>query len=402
ATWLKEDPDLGTCERLIGGIHPSLAPDEILKEGLFDIIVTGEGEGAIADYCRLRSEGRSIREVPNLWGREEGVEFRNERRPLADLDSIPIVAREDFDYLNLHHERKGAASIMAGRGCPFECRYCCNHALKALNKGLGQYTRFRSVDHVLSEIKGIQQLYPNIERIAFEDDVLPLYPKWFKEFCKKYPKEIGLPYSCNLHPGLAKPEVADALVASGCIRVNVGLESGNEKIRQEVLGRRLNLEAFIGGMDRLRDAGLTICANSILGIPGEGMAEMLDTVKLNARIGSTVHPVYIFYPFPKTQLYEQCRNEGLLTGEVRQDFLTKSVLKMDPLLRRRVEFMRDHFYRLVGVYRRLQSGGRLGAIGSRLLDALLCHAVSFGVIQRGIVPAVQWVKKCLGAPSDSE
>lgn len=395
AEWLKEDPKLGAVERLIGGIHPTLAADELLDEGFFDAIFVGEGEEAIVDYCELRSAGKSVSTVQNVWGREGGQVFRNPRRPLIDLDSLPMPAREDFDYLSLHHERKGAASVMAGRGCPFECNYCCNHALKGLVKGLGKYTRFRSVDNLLTELKQIRNTYPSIQRFAFEDDILSIYPKWFAEFCEKYPKEIGLPYSCNLHPGLATTKVADALAESGCARVNVGLESGNERIRQEVLGRKLNIDQFTAAMARINASGITLCTNNMFGAPGETMAEMLDTVKLNSQIGSTVHMVFIFYPFPRTRLYERCKEDGLLSDKTHHDYLTESVLDLPPLSRRRVHFMRDHFYKLVDTYRLFGSWGIVGKALAKGLDLLLCNTITFRLIYPHTVAVVKRLKRVI-------
>ncbi len=380
AAWLREDPGLQKIEMLIGGVHPTLAPDDVLNEGLFDIICTGEGEDPLTDYCRLRESGRSVSEVPNLWGRENRNIFRNPRRPLPDLDSFPFPARDEFHFQNLHHMRQGVAAVMASRGCPFNCNYCCNHALRALTKGLGRYTRFRSVDNVVAELKLLRSKYPHIKRFAFQDDNLPLYPAWFSEFCQKYPEEIGMPYSCNLHPSLASDKIIQSLADTGCVRIDIGLESGNDHIRREVLGRKLDIETFSAAMHRIHEAGITLCTNNIIGIPGEGIREMLETVKLNSEIGTEILQLFIFYPFPGTRLYQVCKDKGLLTGQEYQDFNTESVLKMSALKKIQVHFIRDYFSRLVVLYRRLKSRGKSGRIIERILDAVIQNRVILPIL----------------------
>jgi anaerobic magnesium-protoporphyrin IX monomethyl ester cyclase len=380
AAWLREDPGLQKIEMLMGGVHPTLAPDDVLNEGLFDIICTGEGEAPLTDYCRLRDSGRSVSEVPNLWGRENGNIFRNPRRPLPDLDGLPFPARQEFQFQNLHHMRQGVAAVMASRGCTFSCNYCCNHALRALTKGLGRYTRFRSVDNVIAELKLLKSTYPHIKRFAFQDDNLPLYQAWFSEFCDKYPGEIGMPYSCNLHPSLADEKVVQSLADTGCVRIDIGLESGNDHIRREVLGRKLDIETFTAAMHRIREAGITLCTNNIIGIPGEGIREMLETVKLNSEIGTEILQLFIFYPFPKTRLYQVCKERGLLTGQEHQDFNTKSILKMSAQKKRRVYFIRDYFSPLVKLYRKLYSKGRAGRLAAGIMDAVIQNKLTFRIL----------------------
>lgn len=392
AAWLREAPELRAIEMLIGGVHPTLAADEILNEDLFDIICTGEGEEPLTDYCRLRESGRSVSEVPNLWGRESGKFFRNPRRSLPDLDHLPFPARDEFHFQNLHHMRQGVAAVMASRGCPFSCNYCCNHALRALTKGLGRYTRFRSVDKVIAELKLLKNKYPQIKRFAFQDDNLPLKSVWFSEFCEKYLREVGMPYSCNLHPSLADENVVQALADSGCVRIDIGLESGNEYIRRKVLGRKLDIKTFISAMHRIHEAGITLCTNNIIGIPGEGIREMLETVKLNSQIGTEILQLFIFYPFPKTRLYQFCKEQGLLTGKEYQDFNTESVLKMPALKNIQVHFIRDYFSRLVLLYRRLKNKGKAARIVERILDAVIQNRIVLPILYPHILGFLSRIK----------
>jgi radical SAM superfamily enzyme YgiQ (UPF0313 family) len=133
-------------------------------------------------------------------------------------------------------------------------------------------------------------------------------------------------------------------------------------------------------MHRIHEAGITLCTNNIIGIPGEGIREMLETVKLNSQIGTDILQLFIFYPFPKTRLYQLCKEQGLLTGKEYQDFNTQSVLKMSALKKIQVHFIRDYFSRLVLLYRRLKNKGKAARIAERILDAVIQNRIVLPIL----------------------
>ncbi|UCC69086.1 MAG: cobalamin-dependent protein, partial [Armatimonadota bacterium] len=81
---------------ILGGAHPSVAPEESLEHA--DIVCVGEGEEAIADLADALAGGRAYEDIPNLWTKVNGKIHRNDVRPLSDdLDSLPFVSYGDPD-----------------------------------------------------------------------------------------------------------------------------------------------------------------------------------------------------------------------------------------------------------------------------------------------------------------
>jgi anaerobic magnesium-protoporphyrin IX monomethyl ester cyclase len=364
---------------IAGGVHPTLAPEETIAIPSVDIVCVGEGEGAIVDLANLLDKGLNPSGIQNLWIKHiDGSIEKNPLRHLVDLDSLPIPDRDIFDFIHLHNESRGEANLVVSRGCPYHCTYCCNDALREANKGLGRPVRFRSVQLVIDEVKTILREYPTIDRIVFCDDILPLWPTWFSEFSKKYKSEIGIPFTCNLRPNLVTEKIVYELKNAGCIEIRFGLESGNDEIRQKVMNRDLTREQMLFAFRLCKEAGIKTFAFNIVGLPGESVTQMLDTVKLNADVMADVTRVTIFYPYPKTKLYDVCAEMNILTDHIVIDYAQDTMLDFSKIHSNRVLFIRRYFPILVKVYRRLRMQKRIKL--ETALDNFLISATAARIV----------------------
>ncbi len=345
---------------IAGGVHPTLAPDETIALPSVDMICVGEGEGAVVELVNMLDKGITPRGIQNLWIKHPDLAIeKNPLRPLVELDSLPIPDRDIYDFIHLHNESRGEANLVVSRGCPYHCTYCCNDALRAVNNGLGRPVRFRSVPLVIDEVKTILRDYPGINRIVFCDDILPLWPAWFSEFSKTYKTEIGIPFTCNLRPNLVTEKIVAELKDAGCSEIRFGLESGNDEIRQKVMNRDLTREQMLYAFQLCRGAGIKTFAFNIVGLPGESVKQMLDTVKLNADVMADVTRVTIFYPYPKTKLYDVCAEMNILTDHIVIDYAQDTMLDYSRIHSNRVLFIRRYFPILVKIYRRLRMNKRV-------------------------------------------
>jgi len=340
---------------VVGGVHATLSPEETITLPFVDMVCVGEGEGAIVELADELARSRKPSNIKNLWIKhDDGSIEKNPLRPLVDMDSLPVPDRDIYDFIHLHNESRGEANLVVSRGCPYHCTYCCNDALREVNKGLGRPVRFRSVPLVIDEVKTILIDYPTIDRIVFCDDILPLWPAWFSEFSKTYKDEIGIPFTCNLRPNLVTEKIVAELKEAGCAEIRFGLESGNDEIRQKVMKRDLTREQMLYAFRLCREAGIKTFAFNIVGLPGESVGQMLDTVKLNADVMADVTRVTIFYPYPRTKLYDMCAEMNILTDHVVIDYAQDTMLDFSRIHSNRVLFIRRYFPILVKVYRRLR------------------------------------------------
>jgi len=323
---------------LCGGPHPTLAPDEVISTPGIDIVCVGEGEGAILDVLCAVEKGASCADIPNLWVKEDGRIYGNPPRPLIDdVDSLPFVDREivDYPYL-LQRYPLTATLLMSGRGCPYRCPYCINHALARLYQGKGQYTRLRSPQRVCDEIEVLHRKY-GLDDVLIYDDTFTYNRDWTLEFARQYKSRFDFPFAVNVRPETVDDELLKSLRDAGLRRIIVGVESGNERIRKEVLKRNISDDALQSLFRTVHQLGILTWANTMMGVPGETPENLRETIDFVRNLAPDQAQVMVFYPYPGTDLGDLCRREGYISKrEVITTFAGESVLKLPTVSQRQI------------------------------------------------------------------
>ncbi len=350
ASLIKEEKILAPV--ICGGIHPTISPDEAINTEGIDMICRGEGEEPLHELCNKLQKGKDVRRIQNIWYKENNVIFKNPLRPpCQDLSALPFPDRNIFEYKNLFHERLGEASVMISRGCPYQCSYCCNHVLNSLYGQKIKRVRFRSVDNAIEEIKQILNEFSFIKAIHFDDDILFLDKKWGTDFMLKYKEEVGVPFRCNMRPNLLDKDKVELMKKAGCFQVVIGLESGNDYIRNKILKRNLSNDQIVNALQLLNDAKIHTKSFNMVGIPFEDTSTILDTIKLNAKMRVNEIQATIFQPYQGTTLYNLCLEKGLLTNkELAEDFFSPSPVLLDTVTPEHILMFRDYFKIFVRIY----------------------------------------------------
>lgn len=341
-----------------GGLHPTISPDEVISFKGVEILCRGEGEGAIVDLCNNMQEGKNIDGISNLWiKREDGKIIRNPIRPLIEnLDELPFLDYDIFNYPQLEDAIiMKRLVVMASRGCHYQCTYCCNHLLKGLYPNKIDYVRFKSVDRLIQEIKQGLKEYPFLDTVRFVDDTLSFNKEWFLEFVNRYSEEINLPYTCNDRPNQIDTQIAEGFKRSHCTRVELGIESGDRYIRNNIMKRNLSDEQIKTAFTSLRGAGIKTTAFNILGVPSETMHTLLQTVKLNALVNPDNFTNAYFYPFNGTILFDICNKEGYPLKKNISSLFEKPALELNTVSEQQIIFVYKYFCILTRLYARCMS-----------------------------------------------
>ncbi|HEY5999172.1 MAG TPA: radical SAM protein [bacterium] len=333
---------------LIGGAGPTYSAD-ILRGTTIQAYCVGEGEHAILDF--VRSGFTPAKNIVACGGRDAGPYHR-----LADLDAMPfpdrdIVYREDSLRRDMTSKQ-----FFSGRGCPYRCTYCFNHAFAEKFGTCGPPVRKKSVGYLLEEIEGVRRRYP-LRVVSFNEDTFILDRAWFFAFAEAYPRRIGLPYTCNIRANLVDEELVRALKESGCVGVNWSIESGDEGIRNDVLKRAMSEEQIVRTGDLLAKYRIPHRVGNVIGVPGESFEQMLATVRLNSRVRPVLALGSIFAPYPGLRLTDTAVRMGLYTpapGAWPQNYL-RCDLELPAAQRRRIERLTCLFPLLVRRPRLLES-----------------------------------------------
>jgi radical SAM superfamily enzyme YgiQ (UPF0313 family) len=305
-------PDVVT---IFGGFHPTAVPETVLEEKAVDCVAIGEAEESFVAFlkqCRIgnkltlpgqKIDGIVFKSGPHLIG-----DFKEGKLP--DLNNLPFPHKKPF-LTSFVFPATGYA-IMTSRGCPYSCSYCFNSQMLSMRGGC--VVRQRKPDHVISEILEAKKNF-SPKYICFLDDCFTLNKDWLLEFSRLYEAEVRLPFSCVTIPRYLNQIKIDALRRAGCCSVQVGVQSLNEELCRDVLLRQSDNTKIAEAITMLRNAGIFVSVDHMMGIPGDTLQNQEDSVLFYNRYRpSSIYLFYLSY-FPKTKITEMALKNGLLSGQ---------------------------------------------------------------------------------------
>lgn len=196
-----------------------------------------------------------------------------------------------------------------GRGCVHSCGFCY---LPGLREGYGEdrpNVRRKSVDRLIEEITHVRGRWP-LEQVHFADDLFAPSRPWLEELAARFPREVGLPFSCNTSPETVTEKNAELLAKAGARVVGIGLETGVEDNRRTQLGRETSDESIRKAASRLKGRGIQLLTFNMLASPGEKLEDAIETLRLNQELGTDFPRVNLAYPLPDSVLETGLREAG--------------------------------------------------------------------------------------------
>ena len=322
---------------VVGGPHGTVVPLEFLEEAKsVDIVAIGEGEYTMLDIVRFFEGTKKIADVLGIAHRIENKVVLNYPRPFnTKLDDLPYPAYHLVDmekYLNpkmieYRSFQKRALSMVTSRGCPFNCSFCSVHL------HMGKTFRAHSVDYVVDHIEYLVNKY-HVKTIYFEDDNLTFDIQRFEAICDKIIKR-DIKFQWETPNGVRADyltlELLKKMKKIGCQSVFVGVESGDQYVLDNIIGKSLRLKNVVKFAKTCKKIGLRTGAFYIIGFPGETKENMKNTVDfalmLKRKYDVGMHLLFAT-PSYGTRLYEECKKKGYIRGgltprafaEVRQNW----------------------------------------------------------------------------------
>lgn len=339
---------------VMGGVHPTVLPDEALASPAVDVVARGEGEESLVQLLAAGGPA-GIRGLS--WKDGERLVHEADRAAPVNMDDLPLPAYHLLP-MSLYrpslgsYRRLPAVGTVISRGCPGKCTFCYGHHL-------GRVTRHRPVASVLEEIRLLQADF-GIREIAFYDDTFTARKGYVADLCQAILSAgLDLSWSCFSRVDCVSEELLGLMRRAGCHQICYGIESGSEEILRAI-GKSLSLERAREAIRWTRRAGMETRATFMLGNPGETRATMEKTLRTAMDLDPDIALFNITTPFPGTEMFAWAQREGLLltTDWARYD-LSQPVMRLPTVSDGELQ----EFYRLC--HRRFY--GRPGYLVGRLL-----------------------------------
>jgi radical SAM superfamily enzyme YgiQ (UPF0313 family) len=279
-------------------------PEEVIQNKFVDYIVLGEGEEAIIELV----ENPNRTNIKNVWLKKGGRVIKNKLRPLIEnLDSLPFPDKELF-FKEAPYLKGEVYYLMTSRGCPFGCSFCFNNYLKKLYEGY-KWLRKRSVENVIEELKIGKEKF-NYRLVYFGDDCFTFDKEWLKDFFKVYKKEINLPFKALAHPIFLDPEIVSILKKAKCLKLQIGVQTPIERIRQEICKRRETNELIARVMKEIKKNKIFVQMDHLYGLPLETIEEMKKWTGFYIELKPDVISPYWLQYYPNSDIVQIAKRAG--------------------------------------------------------------------------------------------
>ncbi len=309
----KVNPEIIT---VVGGAHPSAVPAEVASCAPIDFVIIGEGEYTFRDLLG-NIENRAWSGLDGLAWKGNGDTVVNPKTTfIENLDDLPWPARHllpmeryfEIGEAFLLTKRKPFTPLNTSRGCVAKCTFCPVHAT------WGGKWRARSAENVLDEMEHLITRY-GIKEIHFDDDNLVLNKKRAEKlFQGMIDRKLDVVWT--IPTGLALWAVDEELLGlmkrSGCYKLFVAVESGDEHMLHEIIRKPLDLKKVKPLVRTMQRLGIEVESFFVVGMPGETKESLRQSFRFARALDTDVTHYFFANPMPGTKLWEWCVEKNYL------------------------------------------------------------------------------------------
>ncbi len=274
---------------VIGGIHPTLLPDEAKR--YVDSVFIGEGE--------------------IIWKQFLGDLLKGEIKPFyknLDVVNLKESPLPRFDLLNPDYHKR--VWVQTSRGCPIDCEFC------AASKVFGKKIRHKDIFQIKEEIRFIKDIW-KAPHINFADDNMFLDKKYGMEAIKAI-KSFNIRWTAQTDISVADNEYLLPLMHdAGCEILFIGFESLSsenlENIDQQHRKAKY-IEKYEKAIQKIQSFGIGVMGAFMVGFDNDNIEvfeKLTDFIIHSNLFGAQVT---ILTPLPGTRLRKRLSEENRVTN----------------------------------------------------------------------------------------
>lgn len=323
---------------LVGGVHATISPEEVIENEFVDAICIGQGEVAWQEFLIKFKNGLDFTDIKNLWVKKDLSVKKNSVRPLLGEDKLWETELDESFFDDRHYLKPFDGNIYKrglvelSRGCPYSCSYCVNTTFKNIYKGRGKFVSFRPYSNLKKRILNLVE--SGFEMLQFQDECFLSAPyDYLQKFCSWYGKEVRLPLLLQTRPESVTEEKIKLISEMDVlVQISCGVETGSERILHNICNRQITLEQIKNAYGIIHKYGIRSNAYTMIGFPTETRKDVFETINLIRDINPNISVMSVFYPFKGVPLRQFCIDKGYINGDEKaKTFTDISILKNQPM-----------------------------------------------------------------------
>jgi len=310
---------------VFGGIHPTLLPEETIKDELVDIVAYGEGENTVLELVEALTNKSSLLNVKGIYYKNKGKIIKTAGQKKTNLDSIPFHNFDFYKYdgfmdvnrdifgIYKNGEMLRMVPLYTGLGCPYRCAFC-------FEPYVNRTYRSKSPKRIIDECRYLVEKY-KLNHIYFRNDNFFTYKREVEEFLDlKLESGLKFTWDAQLRANYFNEKYIDdafliKMKNAGMKRMMIGAESGSirilEKIKKDIIP-----EQIIKSAEMAFKHNIEVQYPFILGIPGENEEDLYKTLELVNKL-KEVNPFvliayFLFRPIPGAELFDESVKLGMV------------------------------------------------------------------------------------------
>jgi magnesium-protoporphyrin IX monomethyl ester (oxidative) cyclase len=319
---------------VVGGIHATVFPKEILQNTSIDYVIIGEGE---EQFCALT---KAIdKDDYSTLSKVDGIAYRKGKEIIVNPKTRFINRLDEFlpaydviDFKEYYHPTehwhnpkrlnfKMSVPVLSSRSCPTRCNFCSMFLV------MGPSVRCRSAENMVNEIEMLYSKYGQ-NHFTFVDDNMNINKQHIISLCKEIIRRklnIQFEVSNGLSVASLSKEIIDLMATAGWVRGGIGIESGSDFLRNKVIGKNLSRKKIMEVVQSIKaHKNIYLKAWFIIGFPEETPQTLFDTYNMIRDLQIDEADVINLMPYPGTRVFEQCVRDNLLIDKIKLGDLWKT------------------------------------------------------------------------------
>lgn len=305
-----------------GGWHPSILPEQCLKDSSVDIVVKGQGEVTFSELLTRLEEKEPLRNCAGIAFKENGRIINNPDRPFAEISKFPPLNYSFIDP-EKYFAGKGKRQLdyYSSQGCPYRCRFCADPMIFD-----SKWSSLKA-ERVVDEISALVSRYRSTE-ICFNDDNFFANTKRVEEICDGIISS-GLKTSWlgTIRADILRrlsDELLEKIKSSGCRKMVIGAESGSQKIL-DWINKKYSKDDVLISAQRCKRFGFDTAFSFMSGFPHESIEDLYDTVRLIKNVkelnGEGEISIFFYTIYPGSEITDYLVNQGAKLPETLEEWI---------------------------------------------------------------------------------